>query len=84
MIAGYYPDLTKTNAYCYCTGTAAQSQYTTCSPGTAWDKLHYAYLSGKDSGGTKYGRDGYWGTIGGACVHAGSVGENNKQRPPYA
>merc|ERR1712224_1108186 len=80
--SGYYPDLTRCDAYCFCTGTAAPSRYEIVVEHTYWDHKipGMSYLNGK------YGKDegnGAYGTEGGQVVHInGGMSNEGTQRPP--
>jgi hypothetical protein len=79
---GYYPDLTRCDAYCYCTGGAEPSRYEIVNVGNLYDhKLASAsYLAGK------WGKDdgnGAWGTTGGIPVSdKGGMSVEGGERPP--
>ena len=65
--AGYYPDLTVKNAYCYCTGTAANGNYQRLGSGQVWDiwlQGNNQWLPGSRSDGVLYGQGGLYGTNG--------------------
>jgi len=66
---GYYPDLTDPKSFCYCTGTAAPGQYTTCVGDLVWNGLlgSFTYLTTDCPGGIPCGDGGLFGTNGGAC-----------------
>jgi choice-of-anchor A domain-containing protein len=79
---GYYPDLTRCDAYCYCTGTAAPSRYEIVNVGNLYDhKLASAsYLNGKWG---KNGGNGAYGTTGGIPVSdKGGMSVEGTKRPP--
>lgn len=82
--AGFYPDLTRKNSYCECTGTKAPGKYTTCGPGLRWDSFSGGrqYLSGS-ANGKRLGKGGYYATNGGTCNFSSSLDDRSKQRPPY-
>jgi len=66
---GYYPDLTDPQSYCYCTGTAAPGQYTTCVATLIWNGFSGSskFLTTNCPGGIPCGNGGLFGTNGGAC-----------------
>merc|ERR1712183_83797 len=79
---GYYPDLTRCDAYCWCTGTAAPSNYVIVNVGEYYDPKpgNYHYLEGKFG---KDNGDGAYGTNGGIPVHInGGMSYEGTLRPP--
>jgi len=80
---GYYPDLTRCDAYCYCTGTAAPSRYEIVNVGNLYDhkQASSSYLNGK--WGKNGGDDGAYGTTGGIPVSdKGGMSVEGGKRPP--
>jgi len=77
--AGFYPDLTRCDAYCKCTGTTAPSEYMIVATGLEWDTHQQ---------GTNYYLEGVWGKGGAWGTNGGSQGRNyemsllGRARPP--
>lgn len=76
---GYYPDLSRCDAYCYCTGTEAPSRYEIIDTGLEWDTHQQGpnikYLAGV------YGKNGAWGTNGGAQGWPWQMSTLGRNRP---
>jgi hypothetical protein len=77
---GYYPDLTRCDAYCYCTGDASPSRYEIIDSNLEWDTHQQGsniyYLEGV------YGKNGAWGTNGGAQGWPWQMSKKGRDRPP--
>lgn len=83
--AGYYPDLSKKNSYCHCTGTTAPSNYQQCNSVLLWKSFNTgtsSYLSGSVSG-VPLGKFGLWGTNGGICDWDSNMSDKRIERPPW-
>jgi len=80
---GFYPDLTRCDAYCKCTGTEAPSEYMIVDQQLEWDthqqKTNY-YLTGV-WGDQQEG--GAWGTNGGGQCWPHEMTIQGRDRPPY-
>jgi len=79
---GYYPDLTRCDAYCWCTGTEAPSAYTIVNVGEYYDHKPQGryYLDGQFG---KMNGNGAYGTNGGIPVHInGGMSAEGITRPP--
>jgi len=76
--AGFYPDLTRCDAYCKCTGTSAPSEYEIILPELEWDthQQNNVYLDGV------WGEDGAWGTDGGGPTWDWQMSIKGRDRPP--
>jgi len=77
---GFYPDLSRCDAYCYCSGSEAPSSYSIVPTGLSWDThaqgLSNSYLNGV------WGENGAWGTNGGGAVFPSQLSFEGQQRPP--
>jgi len=76
---GFYPDLTRCDAYCKCTGTEAPSEYMILNDDLEWDTHQQGtnfYLDGV------WGKGGAWGTNGGGQGRNYEMSALGRDRPP--
>jgi len=89
IIAGFYPDLTRKDSYCKCTGSASSGEYMRLQHGLLWDGFPNSsgqYLSGTgtdENNGVNLGEFGLWGTEAGSLQHVALISGETKKRPPW-
>jgi len=77
---GYYPDLSRCDAYCFCSGSEVPSTYSIVASGLLWDTHAQGALNSYLDG--VWGENGAWGTNGGGAVFPLRLSAEGQQRPP--